>query len=60
MKMEQLSIELEVLEVAWSSGLGNLSTKNRVRDRISGSNSRQVSGQGFSGPNFRQESRTGF
>ena len=42
------------------SGLGNLSTKNRLGDRFSGSKCRQVSGQRFSGPNFRQESRTGF
>jgi thiol-disulfide isomerase/thioredoxin len=28
-------------------GLGNLSTKNRLRDRFSGSKCRQVSGQGF-------------
>jgi len=33
------------------AGLGNLSSKNRLRDRFSGSISRQVSGQGFSGPN---------
>ena len=37
-------------------GLGNLSTKNR----FSGSESRQATGQRFLGPNFRQESRTGF
>ena len=42
------------------TGLGNLSTKNRLRDRFSGSKSRQVTGQRFSGRNFRQESRTGF
>ena len=41
-------------------GLGNLSTKNRVRDRFSGSESRQATGQGLSGPNFRHESKTGF
>ena len=40
--------------------LGNLSTKNRVRDRFSGSESRQSTGQRFLGPNFRQENRTGF
>ena len=39
------------------SGLGNLSIKNRLRDRFSCSNCRQVTGPG---PNFRQESRTGF
>jgi hypothetical protein len=42
------------------SCLGNLFTKNRLRDRFSGSKSRQVTGQRFAGPNFRQESRTGF
>ena len=41
-------------------GLGNLSIKNRLRDRFSGSKSRQVTGQGFSEPNFRQESRKDF
>ena len=34
--------------------------KNRLRDRFSGSKSRQVTGQRFIRPNFRQESRTGF
>ena len=34
--------------------------KNRLRDRFSGSKSRQVTGQRFSGANFRQKSRTGF
>ena len=43
-----------------TAGLGNLSTKNRLRDRLSGSKSRQATGQGFSGPYFRQESRTVF
>jgi hypothetical protein len=42
------------------SGLGNLSKKNRLRDRFSSSKSRQVTGQRFLRPNFRQESRTGF
>ena len=42
------------------SGIGNLSTKNRLRDRFSGSKFRQVTGQRFSGPKIRQESRTGF
>ena len=41
-------------------GLGNLFTKNRLKDRFSGSKCRQVTGQRISGPNFRQESRTGF
>ena len=40
--------------------LGNLSIKNRLRDRFSCPKSRQVTGQRFSGPNLRQESRTGF
>ena len=43
-----------------SSSLDNLSKKNKLRDRFSGSKSRQVTGQRFSRPNFRQESRTGF
>jgi hypothetical protein len=34
--------------------------KNRLRDRFSGSKSGPVTGNGFSGQNFRQESRTGF
>jgi hypothetical protein len=42
------------------AGIGNLSTKNRVRDRSSGSESEQATGQRFLGPNFRQESKTGF
>ena len=42
------------------AGLSNLSLKNRLRDRSSGSKSRQATGQRFSGPIFRQESRTGF
>ena len=33
------------------TGLGNLSPKNRLRDRFSGSKSRQVTRQRFSGPN---------
>ena len=37
------------------TSLGNLSLKN-----ISCSKSRQVTGRRFSGPNFRQKSRTGF
>ena len=41
-------------------GHGNLSTKNRLRGRFSGSKSRQATGKRFLGPNFRQESRTGF
>ena len=48
------------IEVGQSTGLGNLSAKNRLKDRFSGSKSRQITGQGFSGQNFRQESRTGF
>ena len=44
----------------FSPGLGNLSTKNRLRDRFFGEKSRQVTGQRFPGPNLRQESRTGF
>ena len=35
-----------------AAGLGNLSSKNRLRDRFSG--------QRFSETNFRQESRKGF
>ena len=46
--------------ISGKPGLGNLSIKNRLRDRFSGSKSRQVAGQRFSEPNFRQESRTGF
>ena len=34
--------------------------KNRFRDRFSGSKCRQVTGQRFYWPNFRQKSRTGF
>ena len=34
--------------MAIKSGLGNLSTKNRLRDRFSGSKSGQVHRQGFS------------
>jgi hypothetical protein len=34
--------------------------KNRLRDRFFGSKSGPVTGKGFSGQNFRQESRTGF
>ena len=34
------------------SGGSNLSKKNRLRDRFSGSKSRQATGQRFSGPNF--------
>ena len=40
--------------------LGNLSSKNRLRDRFFSSKSRQVTRQSFIGQNFRQESRTGF
>ena len=42
------------------SGLGNLSFKNRLRDRFFGSKSGQVTRQRLSWPNLRQESRTGF
>jgi hypothetical protein len=34
--------------------------KNELRDRFSDSKSKQVTGQRFSGPIFKQESRTGF
>ena len=34
--------------------------ENRLRDRFSGSKSRQVTGQSFSGPNFISEIRTSF
>ena len=37
-------------------GLGNLTSKNMLIDRFFGSKYRQVTGQGFSGPSFRQES----
>jgi hypothetical protein len=33
--------------IEYKAGLGNLSTKNRVRDRFSGSQSRQATGQRF-------------
>jgi pyruvate/2-oxoglutarate dehydrogenase complex dihydrolipoamide dehydrogenase (E3) component len=33
--------------MAHKAGLGNLSTENRLRDRFSGSESRQTTGQGF-------------
>ena len=49
-----------ILQVEYNPGLDNLSSKNRLRDRFSGSKFRQVPGQGFSGPSFREESRTGF
>jgi hypothetical protein len=43
-----------------STGFGNLSIKNRLRDRFSCSKCRQVTGQRFSRPKFRQGNRTGF
>jgi hypothetical protein len=49
-----------VLEDDFYPGLGNLSSKNRHRDRFSGSKCKQVTGQRFSGPKFRQGKRTGF
>ena len=42
------------------TGFGNLSIKNRLRDRFSGSKSRQVTSQRYSWRNLRQKSRTGF
>ena len=39
---------------SFTPSLGNLSSKNRLRDRFFGLKSRQVTGQGFSGSNFRQ------
>jgi hypothetical protein len=38
-------------EIIAVTGLGNLSTKNRLWDRFSGSKFRQVTGQRFSEPN---------
>jgi hypothetical protein len=48
------------LNQAYLSGLVNLSSRNRLRDRFFGSKSTQDTGQRFSGTNFRQESITGF
>ena len=48
------------VQCEYNSGLCNLSIKNRLRDRVSGSKSRQATGQRFSETNFRLESRTGF
>ena len=49
------------IKVSYSSlGSATCLEKNRIRNRFSGSKFRQVTGQGFSGPNFRQESRTVF
>ena len=53
-------MRIVALFAALEAGLGNLSTKNRLRDRFSSSKSRQVTGQRFSGPNFGQDSRKGF
>ena len=39
--------------------LGSLSTNNRLKDRFSSSNSRQIAGQVLSGLNFTQKCRKG-
>jgi hypothetical protein len=47
------SVKCRENKASFCAGLGNLSSKNGIRDRFSGSKSRQVTGQEFSGPNFR-------
>ena len=55
-----LKFDLASFSQRRQSVLGNLSVQNRLGDRFSASKSRQVTGQGFSGQNFRLESRSGF
>ena len=55
--MSKEEAENKVIVVfALITGIGNLSTKNRLRNGFS-SKLRQVTGQGFSRPNFRQENQ---